>query len=70
MLGFESLFRCQKEKTPICGVFSFFDIVIEDSYHSAKRRGVRISRPKVGMLAYQTQGEEIFALGEYPYSVP
>ena len=48
-------------------VFSFLWRGIEDSHHSAARRGVRISRPKVGMLAYQTQGVEIFAKGEYPY---
>ena len=30
------------------------------------RHGVRISHPKVGVLAHQTQAVEIFATGEYP----
>ena len=39
MLGFESLFRCQKREDTRSGVFSFFDIAIEDSHHSAKGAG-------------------------------
>ena len=40
----------------------FFDCVtrINEPIRLLDWREVRISRPKVGMLAYQTQGEEIF----------
>ena len=47
-------------------VFLSFGSGIEDSHHSAVRRGVRIPRPKIDKLACQAQGVGIFAKGEYP----
>ena len=56
-----------EQSTAKSGAFFRSGRGIEDSHHSAARRGGRISRPKVGMLAYQTQGVEIFANGKYPF---
>jgi hypothetical protein len=39
------------------------------SFLLCKNVKVRFSRPKVGVLAHQTQGAEILAQGEYPFGL-
>ena len=59
----------KEKRPPHGGLFSFlwlWNRLPNPSAEPLARHGVRISHPKVGVLAHQTQGVEIFATGEYP----
>ena len=71
MLGFESLFRCQRKATITrWSFFLSFGRRIVASSHSARSARGSHSLPKIGKLACQAQGEGIFASANLPIPLP